>query len=284
VRALVLGLCFAGCVHPARPGAAAMKPAVLASPVADVCSPTRAREHLVASAGGWRLYAETGGQLQTLEHVGQRRPSEDELLALRSTVSDEILDPWIFSFGGACVGGPVSRSCLAAGVVPGTRSFHVARRLDDLFGPRHDDLCYEVQISDAAPIEVFGDDGSCLPSGFHGPLRAVRGNWRLYDASSGEGLLLEHVGEVLAIDETSVDGLRARLSSAIAWGPPINMLARGMCGDVHPRRGQCLALGLEPGTDPFRAAELLDRALGPAAANLCYGVWVVMGTPVFTGS
>lgn len=280
---LFLVPCVLGCAYPVVPGKAAPARTAVASPVVDACLPTRARGRLIASAGAWRLLAGAEGQGPTLEHVGRRRPSDDELLALRSAVSLEILDPWIFSFGvGACADVPASQSCFTAGVVPGTRPFHVARRLDELFGVQDDDLCYDVRISDAAPVEVFADDGSCLPSGFHGPLRAARGKWRLYEDLSGDAFLLEHVGREQAIDEKTVGALRERVPSAIVKAQPINTFGHGLCGtDIHPRRGVCLMLGLEPGTDPFRGAESIERALGPTATDLCYGVRLIFGTPVF---
>lgn len=185
----------------------------------------------------------------------------------------------------ACEGGRASRACFAAGIVPGTRPLHVAGRLDALLGAQDDELCYDVEISDAAFVEVFADDGSCLPSGFHGPLRAARGEWRLYDSLSGVGFLLEHVGKELAIDAKKVGELRGRMDSLFVKGSPVNMAGHGMCDvAIHPRRGVCLLLGLDPGTDPFRGGELLARGLGPAAADLCYGVWLEFGRAVFSSA
>lgn len=117
----------------------------------------------------------------------------------------------------------------------------------------------------------------CLPAELHGPLRASRGAWRLYDNVSGDALLLEHDGPLLRIRQPEVARLRARVGSSFVV-KPIHGFGSGLCDvTVRPSRGVCMGAHILPDADVFIVAERLDRALGPEGAAACYGVTVHVG-------
>lgn len=157
----------------------------------------------------------------------------------------------------------------------------------------------------AAPITVAAPTvpkpPGCLPAELHGPLRARRGDWRLYVGASGDGWLLEHAGARVYDGYEATLELRARVDSSII-DDPVHGFGVGMCradpepaeercalgafapGALQcsgaPTRGVCMGAFVSPGADPFVVAERLDRILGGGDDELCYGVVVRDGGPV----